>query len=67
MEHELWLTALLNRFLSGPADAILNAVHVRPEDPAHPISNWFSMELLVVAILMVLAAFVLLIFLRNGV
>jgi len=56
MEHELWLTALLNRFLSGPADAVLNAVHVRPEDAAHPFSNWFSMELLVVAIIIVLFA-----------
>lgn len=56
MEHELWLTALLNRFLSGPADAFLNAVHVRPEDAAHPFSNWFSMELLVVVIIVVLFA-----------
>jgi len=56
MEHELWLTALLNRFLSGPADAVLNAVHVHPGDPAHPFANWFSMELLVVAIIIVLFA-----------
>ena len=56
MEHELWLTALLNRFLSGPADAILNAVNMRPEDSAHPFSNWLSMELLVVAIIVVMFA-----------
>jgi F-type H+-transporting ATPase subunit a len=56
MEHELWLTALLNRFLSGPADAVLNAVNVRPEYPAHPFSNWLSMELLVVAIIVVMFA-----------
>src|SRR5260370_36565697 len=56
MEHELWLTALLNRYLAGPADAVLNAVQVRPENSAHPVSNWFSMELLVVAILIVLVA-----------
>lgn len=56
MEHELWLTALLNRFLAGPADSVLQAVGVRPEDPAHPFSNWFSMELLVVAIIVVLFA-----------
>ena len=40
-EHELWLTALLNRFLAGPADAILNAVNA-PHDPAHPWSNWLA-------------------------
>jgi F-type H+-transporting ATPase subunit a len=50
MEHELWLTALLNLFLAGPANAVLNAVKVSHE-AAHPWSNWFSMELLVAAII----------------
>lgn len=54
-ESELWLTALFNRFLAGPADAVLNAVNVK-HDPAHPWSNWMSMELLVVAIIVVLFA-----------
>jgi F-type H+-transporting ATPase subunit a len=55
MEHELWLTALLNRFLAGPANAVLDAVK-SPHNPAHPWSNWFSMELLVVAVIVVLFA-----------
>lgn len=55
MEHELWLTALLNRFLAGPANAVLDAVKLQ-HDAAHPWSNWFSMELLVVAIIMVVFA-----------
>ena len=55
MEHELWLTALLNRILAGPANAVLDAVKWH-HDPAHPWSNWLSMELLVVAIIVVLFA-----------
>lgn len=52
MEHEIWLTALLNRWLAGPADAVLNAVGA-PHNAAHPWSNWMSMELLVAAIIVV--------------
>ncbi|MGI8744864.1 MAG: F0F1 ATP synthase subunit A [Bryobacteraceae bacterium] len=54
-EHEIWLTALLNRYLAGPADTVLDAVKA-PHDPAHPWSNWLSMELLVVAIIVVVFA-----------
>ena len=54
-EHEIWLTALLNRYLAGPADAVLNAVKVA-HDEAHPWSNWLTMELLVVAIIVVVFA-----------
>lgn len=53
MEHELWFTALLNRFLAAPANAVLDAVKVH-HDAAHPWSNWLAMELLVVAIIVVL-------------
>ena len=53
-EHELWLTALLNRTLAGPATALLEAVKVKVEDPAHPWANWMCMELLVVAFIVVL-------------
>jgi F-type H+-transporting ATPase subunit a len=52
MEHEIWLTALLNRYLAGPADSVLNAVNIA-HDAAHPWSNWMSMELLVAAIIVV--------------
>jgi F-type H+-transporting ATPase subunit a len=54
-EHEIWLTALLNKFLAGPANALLDAVKVEHE-AAHPWSNWMSMELLVVLIIMILFA-----------
>jgi F-type H+-transporting ATPase subunit a len=53
-EHELWLTALLNKFLAGPATAILQKLGVPPENPAQPWSNFVAMELLVALIIVVL-------------
>ncbi|HZU26484.1 MAG TPA: F0F1 ATP synthase subunit A [Bryobacteraceae bacterium] len=55
MEHEVWLTVLLNRWLAGPADAVLQMANA-PHDPAHPWSNWASMELLVAAIIVIVFA-----------
>jgi F-type H+-transporting ATPase subunit a len=55
-EHEMWLTALLNRFLAAPANAVLNAVKRPAGDPAHPWSEWLAIELLVVLIIVVLFA-----------
>ncbi len=57
-EHELWLTALFNDYLAGVANAILGIFNVHAANPARPWENWIVMELLVVAILMVLAAVV---------
>jgi len=57
-EHELWLTALFNDYLAGVANAILGLFQITARDPARPWENWIVMELLVVAILMVLAAVV---------
>lgn len=55
MEHELWLTALLNRSLAGPANAFFYALRI-PHEAAHPWSNALSMEMLVVAIIVVVFA-----------
>jgi F-type H+-transporting ATPase subunit a len=55
-EHELWLTALFNDYLAGAATAILGVFNIHAENAARPWENWIVMELLVVAILMVLAA-----------
>ena len=55
-EQELWSTALFNRFLAGPLDSLRNAVGRPAADPAHPWENWLTMEILVVAIIMVLFA-----------
>jgi len=57
-EHELWLTAMFNDYLASVANAILAVFNVHAENPARPWENWIVMELLVVAILMVLAAVV---------
>jgi len=57
MEHEFWLTRLFNNFLGGPLTSFLNSIGRPPADPAHPWENWIVIELLVVAIIMVLFAF----------
>ena len=55
-ETELWTTALFNRFLAGPLDSFLSAIGHPAADPAHPWENWITMEILVVAIILVLFA-----------
>jgi F-type H+-transporting ATPase subunit a len=55
-EQELWLTKLLNDHLAGLANAILTLVRLPAE--ARPWTNWLSMELLVIAVLVLLVAFV---------
>ncbi|MGH6693578.1 MAG: F0F1 ATP synthase subunit A [Gammaproteobacteria bacterium] len=55
-EHELWFTALFNKYLSGPANAALSLVGLHAENPAKPWANFITMEILVVAILMIVAA-----------
>jgi F-type H+-transporting ATPase subunit a len=55
-EHELWITALFNRFLAGPANSVLNLFGLKVEDPAHPWANWLAMEILVFFICIVLFA-----------
>jgi F-type H+-transporting ATPase subunit a len=52
--HELWLTNLFNRFLSGPANAVLAAVHLPAQDHANPWSDWMVCEIAVVVFLVVL-------------
>lgn len=57
-EHELWLTALFNQYLAGPANSILHAVGVHPHDANKPWSNWMVMQLLVFAIILAVAPIV---------
>lgn len=56
-ESEVWTTVLFNRFLAGPLDSLLTAIGHPPADPAHPWENWITMEILVVAIILVLFAY----------
>jgi F-type H+-transporting ATPase subunit a len=55
-ESEIWTTTLFNRFLAAPLDSFLSAVGHPAADPAHPWENWITVELLVVAIILVLFA-----------
>jgi len=54
MPEQLWFTALLNHWFAGPVTSLLEALHMTPEYPQAPISNAFSMELLVVGFLILL-------------
>jgi F-type H+-transporting ATPase subunit a len=57
-EQELWLTALLNKFLGGVITPLLLRLGMPPADPAHPIPNYMAYELLVFVII-VLGALIL--------
>jgi F-type H+-transporting ATPase subunit a len=52
-EHELWFTALFNKFLAGPANSVRNWAGMPAENPAHPWSNFVTMEILVALIIIV--------------
>ncbi len=56
MEHELWVTALLNNTLAGPANTVLGWVGMHPENPARPWSNFVAMELVVALVIVVVFA-----------
>lgn len=58
--EQLWITALLNRFLGGPVNAILQALPpaFHPADPSAPISNAVAVEILVIAILLLVFVWV---------
>jgi F-type H+-transporting ATPase subunit a len=49
--EQLPFTHLLNKAVAGPVNAVLNAVHVRPENAQAPISNAVAMEVLVVLVM----------------
>ncbi len=54
MKHELWITALFNRFLAGPANSLLSAIHFPAKDPANPWTDWLVCEILVVLFVIIL-------------
>jgi F-type H+-transporting ATPase subunit a len=59
MHHfESWFTRLLNQYLPGPANAILNAIGKPAHDPAQPWADWMATQILVVLFLMAVAALV---------
>jgi F-type H+-transporting ATPase subunit a len=52
MPTQLLFTRFLNQHFAAPVMALLNALHVHPLSTAAPISNAFSMELLVFLLLL---------------
>jgi F-type H+-transporting ATPase subunit a len=53
MPTQLLFTRFLNEHFAAPVTAFLNTLHVRPVSPEAPITNAFSMELLVFMVLIV--------------
>ncbi len=53
VEHELWLTAILNKLFGGVVSAILSAIGLPAADAGHPIPNYIAMELLVAALIII--------------
>jgi F-type H+-transporting ATPase subunit a len=49
-EHQLWITAIVNRVMGKPVAALLALLHIHPENAAAPIPNHIAMELLVFAV-----------------
>lgn len=54
MEQQIWLSALLNKFLGAAVTGFLVSIGFPPADPAQPIPDYIAMELVV--ILLILAA-----------
>jgi F-type H+-transporting ATPase subunit a len=52
-EHELWVTALLNRYLAGFANSVLAVVGLHAENADKPWSNFVAMQLLVAVLIVV--------------
>jgi len=52
MPEQLWITAFLNKYLGGVANAIMNVVHVPSAHPQAPITNYVAMETLVFVLLL---------------
>lgn len=46
-EHLNWFTVLLNNWFGGATLSLLHALHVTPNDPAHPIPNHVAMGIVV--------------------
>jgi F-type H+-transporting ATPase subunit a len=53
MEHQMWLTALLNKFFGSAVTSLLVKIGFPPADAAHPIPNYIAMELVVVLLILI--------------
>ena len=53
MQTQLFFTRFLNAHFGAPTTALLRSMHIQPAHPQAPITNAFSMELLVFLLLLV--------------
>jgi len=51
--RELSITHLFNRFLGGPAEAVLNALHYPPARAGRPWTDWMVCEILAVLLIVI--------------
>jgi len=51
MPEQLWITAILNKYLGGVANAILGLLHSPSAHPQAPITNYVAMQLFVFVLL----------------
>jgi F-type H+-transporting ATPase subunit a len=58
MAEQLWFTEILNRLFAAPVNALLQTLHIAPQNPQAPISNPVAMELLVFLFLVAVFALV---------
>jgi F-type H+-transporting ATPase subunit a len=54
MVHQLWVTALLNKYLAGVANAILAVFHFHSTHPQAPITNYVAMQFVVFVLLVLI-------------
>src|SRR5271166_7021341 len=52
MHEQLWITALLNKYFAGVANALLGIFHLRAHDPQAPIADYVAMQILVFVLLL---------------
>ena len=51
MPEQLWITALLNKYFAGVANAILGVFHLHAKYPQAPINNYVAMQIVVFVLL----------------
>jgi F-type H+-transporting ATPase subunit a len=56
MPEQLWVTAFLNKYLAGVANAILGVFHLHSTHPQAPITNYVAMQLVVFVLLVLIFA-----------
>ena len=58
MPHQLWVTALLNKYFAGVVNAILGVLHIQPAHPQAPIPNYVAMQMVAFVLLVLTFALV---------